>query len=83
MMEKDSLAFHSAPWYRKLQLKKMQTLENQDSKIFLKKKIINMSRAEIFLWHCVMNSVAKVVPNVTALMLCFSALSLLNIAAQG
>lgn len=38
MMEKDSLAFHSAPWYRKLQLKKMQTLENQDNKIFLEKK---------------------------------------------
>lgn len=42
-----------------------------------------MFRAEICLGHCVMNSVGKVVPNVTTLMLCFRALSLLNIAAQG
>lgn len=42
-----------------------------------------MFRAEIFLGPCVMNFVGKAVPNLTALMLCFRALSLLNIAAQG
>lgn len=57
----------------------MQTLEKSGLQDLVGNLIINVFWAKLCLGPFVMNSVGKVLPNITAQMLCFRALSLLNV----